>query len=682
MKLKSFHRTGLLPAFLFIFTAGQSRAELPPDAQKAVDKGILAAKDAQDYLLAVHYFQEARKIAPGEPDIYYKLGVAESNIPGRELRAICWLEAYLALDPTVPNAAAVKKQIDVLDVKSQSRLSKIIKPVQDAANKISDADDRHVLIGFAGLLAEAGDVAGALKVADTFTGWKGDAYAEIARGQADNGDFEGALKTIREIDRDDVRNVAQYRAKEESAIATIQIEKGCDVAGAKETLRSALSEADSIQDKDTKDDALSDIAEASKIIPFKASNGYRWGAVTMGERGAASDAEDYSFKASQGKSDAGETVVRARIQAAVQPATPVIKVSDWLHLLDDDLNTEPFLDFANYLASLPSSGDAQKQFSAFRDAAKIIIKAQNCIDVMLKLQARQPAAAPDPDAIARNNADQIQGDYARATAINNLIDSELKVGDVIGAQKTADLFKRNFGSDPGWYILARCKIGESQAKAGDMTGAHETFASALQIANPIQDAFWKSTCQGYIATAQANSGDIAGAQKTADLIQDIPPQGKRIEPLIAIAVAQVKAGDIAGAHETFASALKDANQMPDASNKSVYQCEIAVAQAKAGDIAGAQKTADFIQDTLQKGLALCAIAGAQAIAGDFAGAQKNTDLILDPGSKSCSQYNIAFFQANAGNISGAQKSADLIQDANYKSMAQKAIADAQAKQSH
>ena len=604
MKLKSFHRTGLLPAFLFIFTAGQSRAELPPDAQKAVDKGILAAKDAQDYLLAVHYFQEARKIAPGEPDIYYKLGVAESNIPGRELRAICWLEAYLALDPTVPNAAAVKKQIDVLDVKSQSRLSKIIKPVQDAANKISDADDRHVLIGFAGLLAEAGDVAGALKVADTFTGWKGDAYAEIARGQADNGDFEGALKTIREIDRDDVRNVAQYRAKEESAIATIQIEKGCDVAGAKETLRSALSEADSIQDKDTKDDALSDIAEASKIIPFKASNGYRWGAVTMGERGAASDAEDYSFKASQGKSDAGETVVRARIQAAVQPATPVIKVSDWLHLLDDDLNTEPFLDFANYLASLPSSGDAQKQFSAFRDAAKIIIKAQNCIDVMLKLQARQPAAAPDPDAIARNNADQIQGDYARATAINNLIDSELKVGDVIGAQKTADL------------------------------------------------------------------------------IQDIPPQGKRIEPLIAIAVAQVKAGDIAGAHETFASALKDANQMPDASNKSVYQCEIAVAQAKAGDIAGAQKTADFIQDTLQKGLALCAIAGAQAIAGDFAGAQKNTDLILDPGSKSCSQYNIAFFQANAGNISGAQKSADLIQDANYKSMAQKAIADAQAKQSH
>ena len=123
MKMSNHTLLALICLSLFTFAVTPSRADLPPDAQAAVDKGILAAKDAQDYLLAIRYFQDVRKIAPGEPDIYYKLGVAESNIPGRELRAICWLEAYLAVDPTVPNAAAVKKQIDILDVKSQSRAS-------------------------------------------------------------------------------------------------------------------------------------------------------------------------------------------------------------------------------------------------------------------------------------------------------------------------------------------------------------------------------------------------------------------------------------------------------------------------------------------------------------------------------------------------------------------------------
>jgi tetratricopeptide (TPR) repeat protein len=174
MKLMQLNYTGLLAVTLFfIFTATQSRAELPPDAQAAVDKGILAAKDAQDYLLAIRYFQDARKIAPGEPDIYYKLGVAESNIPGRELRAICWLEAYLAVDPIVPNAAAVKKEIDVLDVKSQSNISRLIQSVQDAAITIPIETEGRTepytykrncgLTGVANLWEETGDFIAAKK---------------------------------------------------------------------------------------------------------------------------------------------------------------------------------------------------------------------------------------------------------------------------------------------------------------------------------------------------------------------------------------------------------------------------------------------------------------------------------------------------------------------------------------
>lgn len=72
------------------------------------------------YLLAVRFFEEARKLAPEAPVIYLNLGLAESRIPGRELRAIAWFGAYLAANPTAPNAAAVKEQIAVLDVKTKA----------------------------------------------------------------------------------------------------------------------------------------------------------------------------------------------------------------------------------------------------------------------------------------------------------------------------------------------------------------------------------------------------------------------------------------------------------------------------------------------------------------------------------------------------------------------------------
>jgi hypothetical protein len=107
-------------------------AALPAAAQEALNKGIIAAK-VPDYLLAIRYLEEARKLAPTAPVIFMNLGIAESKIPGRELRAIAWFGAYLAATPDAPNAAAVKEQIAVLEVKNQSNLSRLIKSVQEAA---------------------------------------------------------------------------------------------------------------------------------------------------------------------------------------------------------------------------------------------------------------------------------------------------------------------------------------------------------------------------------------------------------------------------------------------------------------------------------------------------------------------------------------------------------------------
>ncbi len=108
-----------------------AQAQTATAAQEALNKGIIAAK-VPDYLLAICFFEEARKAAPQAPVIYLNLGLAESRIPGRELRAIAWFGAYLAAYPDAPNAAAVKEQIAVLDVRGQSNVSRLVKAVQDA----------------------------------------------------------------------------------------------------------------------------------------------------------------------------------------------------------------------------------------------------------------------------------------------------------------------------------------------------------------------------------------------------------------------------------------------------------------------------------------------------------------------------------------------------------------------
>lgn len=52
-------------------------AVLSQDAQDAIKKGILAAKE-QDFPLAIRFFQDARKASPDAPEIYYEVVVAQA----------------------------------------------------------------------------------------------------------------------------------------------------------------------------------------------------------------------------------------------------------------------------------------------------------------------------------------------------------------------------------------------------------------------------------------------------------------------------------------------------------------------------------------------------------------------------------------------------------------------------
>jgi len=154
---------------LTILFANPSQAELLPEAQAAVKKGIIAAKE-QEWQIAIQSFQDARKLAPDAPEVYYNLGLAESRIPGRELRAIAWFGAYLAATSNTSNATAVDDFISGLQIKNEGNLSRLIKSVQDAAGQTGQ-NKANDLITVGGLWAEAGDMTAAGKIVESHAGF-------------------------------------------------------------------------------------------------------------------------------------------------------------------------------------------------------------------------------------------------------------------------------------------------------------------------------------------------------------------------------------------------------------------------------------------------------------------------------------------------------------------------------
>ena len=404
---------------------------LPPAAQEAMEKGLIAAKQ-QEYLLAIRLFQDARKIAPAAPILFFNLGLAESKIPGRELRAMTWFGAYLAASPNAANVAAVKQQINELDVKNQASLSHLIQTAQDAAKQFGDpaSFDRNnslskvaelwaksgdfetatqtadamnhfkslARLRIATAQAEAGDIAGAQKTADSIQDIheEGLAQADIAKAQAKAGDIASALKTANEIQDADGKSWAQ------GDIAKAQAKAG-DIA-------SALKTANEIKDADGKSRALfniaweqaiaKDIAGAKKTadsIQDIERKGWAQESIVdwqleVGDIAGAQKTVDSIQDASHKKS-AQKTVNKAQAKTKAGASTePMFEVYKWISENDWLLNEPFFLNLSSYLKSLPSE-DPEKIFNGLHHAAEKIADARQVITRMLKQQA-QPSSKP------------------------------------------------------------------------------------------------------------------------------------------------------------------------------------------------------------------------------------------------------------------------------------------------
>jgi hypothetical protein len=120
--------------------AASAPTEVPPEARLAFDKGLLAYRDRK-WDTAIYYLEQARQAAPFAPAPLYWLGLAEGRIDGRELRAICWLESFLALAPQHAKADELQQGINALEVKAVVRIRGLIDSLHEIAINMTSEDE-------------------------------------------------------------------------------------------------------------------------------------------------------------------------------------------------------------------------------------------------------------------------------------------------------------------------------------------------------------------------------------------------------------------------------------------------------------------------------------------------------------------------------------------------------------
>lgn len=102
-----------------ILTAnGQDVSE---EARRHFDRGMAAiemAKSPADIETAIKEFEQAKKLAPDWPEVYYNLGLVQEKA-GKFADAAANLKQYIRLAPNASDAAAVKSLINKLEYKAE-----------------------------------------------------------------------------------------------------------------------------------------------------------------------------------------------------------------------------------------------------------------------------------------------------------------------------------------------------------------------------------------------------------------------------------------------------------------------------------------------------------------------------------------------------------------------------------
>lgn len=262
---------------------------------------------------------------------------------------------------------------------------------------------------------------------------------------------------------------------------------------------------------------------------------------------------------------------------------------------------------------------------------------------------------------ARRLVNKISHEDVRAMGRYSLATALIKLGRMQEAVATvAD------GHDDHYHDLFRVELMAAQIKAGDQTGAWQTFSQ-------IQDWWFKALGWVTAGDSEVEPSALKAAMEAARNI-DIP--GDRAWGLAGLAVAQAGKGDAVGATEI---AKGIANE--DATNFALWG--IGSVQAKKGDLQGALRTIAGLKPHQEmQALALAEIAKAQVQQGKVTEALTSASWLPNADDRWCVQHVIVHAQAKGGDSTGALKVALSIEDERRKHLAWHSILVEQAEQGH
>ncbi len=218
------HRHSLMPRLAWALTvillaivalptttlrAAETEAEGSRNTRReaAMERGLLAVKE-ESWKLAARYFEEARKADAGSPEALRNLALATDRMGGRELLAIAWYRVFLATGPDAHTAAAVKQRILALEVKAEAKVLALLQTTEETTRMMTDADEKSERFrDIAKIQAELGDFESALLTVARCSDaeHRSDAFEAISDEQRDSGDLTGALESAEEITGTDDR---------------------------------------------------------------------------------------------------------------------------------------------------------------------------------------------------------------------------------------------------------------------------------------------------------------------------------------------------------------------------------------------------------------------------------------------------------------------------------------------
>jgi hypothetical protein len=142
----------------------------PEEVRAALERGLRAASEGDNVVAARHFFL-AWTLDPASAESAFNVGLAKARA-GRDLDAIPWLEAYLALRPEAENAGAVRAELERLAEQVEAAAKRLIQAALAAHGKL---DEKERQLSFPTALARLGRIDDAVRVSP-----KGEAFREEA----------------------------------------------------------------------------------------------------------------------------------------------------------------------------------------------------------------------------------------------------------------------------------------------------------------------------------------------------------------------------------------------------------------------------------------------------------------------------------------------------------------------